>query len=488
MKSLPAPIDDAKTPSGLLRRLGFVGLDALEVPILAALVTGDPLLLVGQPGTAKTAVARAVAGAIGIPFWAYDASKSLFEDVIGFPDPFSLRRGTVSYASTPLSIWDKHFILVDELARANPAMQNKWLELIRSRTIMGRRVDGLKYVFAATNPLGHVGTQPLDAALTGRFAWIVRVPDAVSMVDADLEALVHRATEEDAPLAREAFPTTAAAFQGHSLCATVDAARASLPSLVRTQGDMIGQYVAELAAELARSGPRLDGRRLGMMRRNILSAMAVTDARDIASGGEMHERLVESVVQMSVPRGIQEDEVEATALAAVHHLAYRSVFQGTRSATGPATRRVLQGEGDLADRYSRAREAGENLDDREILSRAVALSERGSEENRASGLVTLLRVARSMAEGGVASSPDTVARALSAAWDAAGYDQMSVGDLVEILGETGANADEPLDSVAVRAASRWFRDGDGDCDPDRRRENAPRLVRHLRTLAGKERS
>ncbi len=48
----------------LLRGLGIHGLDALEDAAVAALVTGDPLLLVGRHGSAKTLLARRVARAL----------------------------------------------------------------------------------------------------------------------------------------------------------------------------------------------------------------------------------------------------------------------------------------------------------------------------------------------------------------------------------------------------------------------------------------
>jgi MoxR-like ATPase len=65
----------------------------------------------------------------------YDASKALFEDMIGFPDPSSIASGEIKYVPTKLSLWDKEFILVDEISRARAEMQNKWLEVIRGRNL-----------------------------------------------------------------------------------------------------------------------------------------------------------------------------------------------------------------------------------------------------------------------------------------------------------------------------------------------------------------
>ncbi|MDI6642277.1 MAG: MoxR family ATPase, partial [Elusimicrobiota bacterium] len=157
----------------ILNKLGIYGLDEIEDIIIAGLVTGDPVLLIGKHGSAKTLLVRRIAQSLGYKFIAYDASKALFDDVVGFPNPQSLCEGTVDYISTPISIWDKEFVLIDEISRATPSMQNKWLEIIRSRQLMGKPVPNLKYVFAAMNPpVSYVGSIALDVALAGRFAFI----------------------------------------------------------------------------------------------------------------------------------------------------------------------------------------------------------------------------------------------------------------------------------------------------------------------------
>ena len=72
----------------LLSQLGIFGWkEADENLVLASLLTGDPLLLVGNHGCAKTHVANKVAQALGRRFLVYDASKAMFEDVLGPGDP-----------------------------------------------------------------------------------------------------------------------------------------------------------------------------------------------------------------------------------------------------------------------------------------------------------------------------------------------------------------------------------------------------------------
>ena len=60
----------------LLSQLGIFGWkEADENLVLASLLTGDPLLLIGNHGCAKTHVANKVAQALGREFLVYDASK-----------------------------------------------------------------------------------------------------------------------------------------------------------------------------------------------------------------------------------------------------------------------------------------------------------------------------------------------------------------------------------------------------------------------------
>ena len=47
-------------------KMGIYGMNEIEDAVLAALVTGDPLLFIGAHGTAKTTLARKIAEAMGL--------------------------------------------------------------------------------------------------------------------------------------------------------------------------------------------------------------------------------------------------------------------------------------------------------------------------------------------------------------------------------------------------------------------------------------
>ena len=68
----------------ILIQLGIYGWkEQDENLILASLLTGDPLLMIGNHGCAKTHLANKMAQALQKRFAAYDAGKSLFDDVLG---------------------------------------------------------------------------------------------------------------------------------------------------------------------------------------------------------------------------------------------------------------------------------------------------------------------------------------------------------------------------------------------------------------------
>ena len=178
-----------KKMTGWTRKLGLFGLEGIETGLEIGLVTQNPLLFVGRHGTGKTLLVKRIAQALGLKFHSYDASKSLFEDVIGFPDPNKMKEGKIEYLPTPLSIFDKEIILIDEISRANPVMQNKWLEIIRERTIMGIKIKTLKYIFAAMNPPDYPGAFPLEPALADRFALIIPFPSSLEIGNENIKKI-----------------------------------------------------------------------------------------------------------------------------------------------------------------------------------------------------------------------------------------------------------------------------------------------------------
>ena len=257
-----------------LEDLNLYGLESIEDSLWAALITADPVLLIGGHGTAKTTLAERLAQALGETFWAYDASKALFEDVIGFPDPSALSRGECRYVPTRLSIWDKTFILIDEISRATPSMQNKWLEIIRSRRVMGIPMEKIKYIFAAMNPPTYEGAYPLDKALAGRFGFILRMPEVWEMETHEMEKVTTLLTPSDAPglPRRERGELKVSGLEDF-----IQEGRRRYFQTEEIYGrDLLGILV-NLSRVLSGRGKEmaLDGRRLGLIYRGLLALFTV---------------------------------------------------------------------------------------------------------------------------------------------------------------------------------------------------------------------
>jgi hypothetical protein len=87
-----------------LADLGVYGFDRHETTILAALVTEDPLLLVGRSGTGKTFLLNTLSEALGLEHRHYNASLISFDDVVGFPYPDEAH-STVRFLETPATVW-----------------------------------------------------------------------------------------------------------------------------------------------------------------------------------------------------------------------------------------------------------------------------------------------------------------------------------------------------------------------------------------------
>ncbi|MFB6355544.1 MAG: AAA family ATPase [bacterium] len=296
-----------------LNELGLVGLEQIELPVLCTLVTGDPLLMVGKHGTAKTALAEAIAGAMGLRFHAYDASKALFEDIIGFPNPDELGQGNIDYVPTPLSLWDKEFILVDEISRANAQTQSKWLEVVRSRKVMGEKLPDLKYVFSAMNPPGeYEGARPLDPALAGRFAFVLEVPNVNQMKHEDRLSVVNAVGKDDAPMARNIFEQSCGTNGQVDLPGRIEAIRENIPYVQQKYGERVSRYLSSFVESLpvGDEGYFLDGRRLGMIRRNILVALAIRSPESDRPGSILKEVMFQSLPHPAVGEQVPEHRYE----------------------------------------------------------------------------------------------------------------------------------------------------------------------------------
>ncbi|MBL4844448.1 MAG: AAA family ATPase [Planctomycetes bacterium] len=392
---------------GLLSRLGLYGLESIELPLVAGLVLGEPILLVGGHGSGKTTLCRAVAGALGLSFWAYDASKSLFEDVIGFPNPQQLGKGVLDYVPTVLSIWGRESVLIDELSRGTPAMQSKWLEVVRSRRIMGVPLDDLRQVFAAMNPPSYLGAFPLDEALAGRFTVVIQVPSARELSDDALRAVIQNVTEDDCVGLSEKGQRAEVEVDSALLSFVAGARRRyrRAPSGLR---DQTVEYVLGLTRMLADREVFLDSRRLGMLQRLLLGALAVdAQARGRRRPFVACRELLWQTLQGGLPFAACAEDVSEALLRSAHERALARVL-GEQSGSfhwlpiDPLLRaRALIGSRNLSPAQ---RSAG--------LTRCLESAGEGEPDAREAGARGLAVLAHALGEGDLEFPPDDTFRLL----------------------------------------------------------------------------
>lgn len=345
----------------MLRELGIIGWEKIETPIIASLALGDPVLLIGGKGEGKSQAIRTIARALGKKIKTYDASKAMFEDILGIPVPAAaaqapyiqqqLLRALVQtqlgedksqivlpkipqkgeqgivYLETPLSLRDAEFLFIDEISRCPAQMQNKWLELVRDRTIMGLETN-IKYVYAAMNPTGYAGVNTLDEALVGRFSFFLPVPNTAEMSLEDIEAIVQIEDEHDGALInKETFlgisgiNRSAARKAAYELNNAILRTRHLFPS-VALEYD-VPHYVAMLAKTLARENILIDGRRLSMLRRNITAVLAVEMA--LGKPVDLDSTLI-STLKVSLP--IVLGQLDFSKIQIAHKVACEALEKG----------------------------------------------------------------------------------------------------------------------------------------------------------------
>ena len=86
---------------------------------IAALVTEDPLLLVGRSGTGKTVLLNTLSEALGLEHRHYNASLISFDDLVGFLYPDEAR-STARFLETSATVWGAESVLIDEISRCKP--------------------------------------------------------------------------------------------------------------------------------------------------------------------------------------------------------------------------------------------------------------------------------------------------------------------------------------------------------------------------------
>ena len=147
-----------------------VAQDATIADALTGFLARGHVLVEGVPGTAKTLLVRALAGALGLRFARIQFTPDLMpSDVTGVN---VLRDPTRGFEFQPGPIFTD-LLLGDEINRAPAKTQSALLEAMAERQVtvdgVSRPLGSAFTVYATQNPVEHEGTYPLPEAQLDRF-------------------------------------------------------------------------------------------------------------------------------------------------------------------------------------------------------------------------------------------------------------------------------------------------------------------------------
>lgn len=304
-----------------LRSLGVFGFDSVELLILASLVSEDPILLIGKSGTGKTYLLNSISEALSLRHRHYNASLIAFDDLIGFPYPTN-GNTEIRFIPTPATIWNAESVLVDELSRCKPEIQNKFFSLVQERKIQGIALENLRFRWAAMNPFDglnetddehYTGSQPLDPALADRFAFLIVVPDWSQLSTEDQEAIIR-------PVGEGAITPANPLLQEF-----VNKARRVFLDMLHIENPEVTLYCRAAATMLNDDGLRISPRRARLLARNITAVLAVMQVQGKNPDLAERKKLYKLILRWSMPHRAFKDNFPEQVINSVNAEAMRLV-------------------------------------------------------------------------------------------------------------------------------------------------------------------
>ncbi len=166
----------SRAHSALVQQIGrrIIGQHKIVDDLVAALLAGGHVLLVGVPGLAKTLLVQTVAQALDLSFSRVQFTPDLMpSDITGtelLEEDHATGRRFFKYAKGPIFA---NVVLADEINRAPPKTQAALLQAMQEHAVTAagqtHRLPEPFFVLATQNPIEQEGTYPLPEAQLDRF-------------------------------------------------------------------------------------------------------------------------------------------------------------------------------------------------------------------------------------------------------------------------------------------------------------------------------
>ncbi len=267
-----------------------VGQDSVVTGMVAALLVRGHVLLEGVPGTAKTLMVKAVAGALALDAKRVQFTPDLMPSDVTGQVLYEQGTGQFRFRQGPVFT---NVLLADEVNRTPPKTQAALLEAMEERQVS---VEGQAHalpdpfiVVATQNPVEYEGTYPLPEAQLDRFLFKLVVDYPSAEQERDVVARHHRGMNP-----HDVASLGVAAVAGP---ADLTAARAAVEAI--TVEDPVLGYMVELA-RATRVSPALS---LGVSPRGSTMLLHASKAWTFLAGKSF----------------VTPDEVKAVALPTLRH-------------------------------------------------------------------------------------------------------------------------------------------------------------------------
>src|SRR3982750_850867 len=172
----------SRARSALVEQIGrrIIGQHKIVDDLVAALLAGGHVLLVGVPGLAKTLLVQTVAQALDLSFSRVQFTPDLMpSDITGtelLEEDHATGRRFFKFAKGPIFA---NVVLADEINRAPPKTQAALLQAMQEHAVTAagqtHKLPEPFFVLATQNPIEQEGTYPLPEAQLDRFMLMLKI-------------------------------------------------------------------------------------------------------------------------------------------------------------------------------------------------------------------------------------------------------------------------------------------------------------------------